>query len=305
MKLRMIYHCQVPILDYASPTDRPYLEDLLKEQRVNPTFQLIAKRRRAKWAISVPAGMFVNDFREGIVSYDLDMAARNECMAKVKESYGYQSWRNDRSILNDAGTVLYHHDLLDLFRRNLENPVFTNTLYAFLTAATARPALIKGARAKKPFVPPGERHALLGHYARGPAWSDAEDLVLHQWFGPRTIGPHAGQHAPLTPDEWTSVLARLGNLRSVAAIRQRITVLNLRLARELSVNGYVPRDRLRPYMQRVLGERPRRPRLDAISQRRPPKRAVFQTPLKAATATSRPGTVVTAAHNTEDKSEPG
>lgn len=259
---------------YVQGDDLERLFTIFQGQKISGQFKLRARRRREYWSIQLPTGTFLDEFRPGVADYAADVAARDALIQTIRSAYNHRQFRSGRAIVEDDGTLYYHQELINLFAKHAEQPAFFRALNAFLKAAVAKPELIKGSTADaRPFVPPAERGKTLGQTRRGPGWSLEEDQVLRQWFGVRTVGDLAGQHAKLTPDEWDRVLAALGGRRTPASVRKRISILNAQLAREMSVNGVVPRDRLREYMARVLGERPWRPRTEAAAPRsRAPRR---------------------------------
>lgn len=268
------YECFFTPIEYVQGDDLERLFTLFNEQKINGQFKLRARRRREYWSIQLPTGTFLDEFRPGVADYAADVAARDALIQIIRASYGVRQFRNDRAIVEVEGTLLYHQELISLFAKHAEQPAFFKAVAAFLKAAAAKPELIKGRASRgREFVPPEERGRTLGQVRRGPGWTPEEDQVLRQWFGVRTVGDLAGQHAKLTPDEWDRVLSALGGRRTPASVRKRISILNAQLAREMSVNGVVPRDRIREYMARVLGERPWRPRTEAAAPRsRAPRR---------------------------------
>lgn len=257
-----------PLL-YARGEDLQYLQRVFEEQKVSNSFELQALRRRNFWAIQLPTGTFLGEFRPGMADFSADMMAREATLKAIREEYGFRQHDPRRAIVEHHGVLYYHQSLIELLRRRHENPAFLNAVSAFLRAAQQHPELIKGPPpARRAYIPPEQRLTVLGHYARGPEWSPVEDQGLRQWFGKRTVGPHAGQHAKLTEDEWTRVRELFDGRRTVASIRRRISVLNAQLQREMMVNGFIPRDRIREYMDRVLGERPWFPRVNYVRAKR-------------------------------------
>lgn len=263
-----------PLL-YTQGEDREHLVAVFEDQKVKVPMDLRALRRGKCWAVQLPTGVFLNEYRVGVADFSDDLQARDSLLARIRESYGYQQYRTARSLITKDGVLYYHQNLINLIAKHADVPSFFRALDVFLRHAQQNPELIKGKREPRPFMPPEERMRVLGHRARGPAWSPAEDQILRQWFGKRTVGADAGMHVKLTDEEWTRVLELLGGRRTQDSVRGRISVLNKQLARELAVNGYVPRDRMREYMSRVLGERPWRPRIEPRSRRpRRPRESV-------------------------------
>ena len=265
------YTVLLRLLDFAKHEHRDNLNNLAIEQGVPLMFSLSAIRRKQNWAIELPLGCFLGDFRPGFVSFDDELKVRDGLIDRLQSADKNVRYGSGRMIIHANDRVYYHQYLIRALKDldTLAIPSFFNAMYAFLLEAQKNPSLIKGKK-QRPFVPLEKRKAVFGHDARGPSWRPDEDTLLRQWFGQRTVGSYAGQHVPLTREEWASVIAALGHRRTEASIRQRISMLNNALRRELSVDGYIPRDKYREYFSRVLGEKPRRPRM--TPSRRKPRR---------------------------------
>ena len=272
---------------YASPEDAAVLRPFWVENRLDETLTLNALRRHKNWAIELPIGTFVNELRPGVASFEEDYAAREAAMEHARKVFNYQQLRRERAFIRFEGALYYHQNAIGLLRRHVEHPAFLNAVHAFLRAAQLDLTLIKGPpKHRRPFIPLTQRVEVFGHTARGPAWTPEEDQVLRQWFGKRTVGDLAGQHTALTSDEWQRVFDALGQRRSKASIRQRINGLNNILRRSMCVEGYVPRDRLREYMDLALGEKPRRPRAAPIPKPRKPRSPQLRASLPVESHTS-------------------
>lgn len=258
-----------------------YFEELeldLAAQNHSGTFKLVALRQRMNWAVTLPPGVFSNDFRE---PHDAarEAAAYQAACNRIPELFTASGRAMSRGITQRDGVTYFHQNVIAMLRRAVDRPALLEALHAFLEAAKRDPKLIKGeTHRKRPIVPLAQRKRVGDRYVRGADWSQAEDLVLRQWFGQRTAGDQRGTHVTLTDVEWDLVLARLNGLRTKAAIRSRIFVLNAQLRRELSVNGFIPVDRYVEYWQRVLGESPRPPRTAPRPRRRRRKAALEASP---------------------------
>ncbi len=268
MKPRQRFTTTFRPLEHTMGPGFEVLSELIDNGHLDSAISLELLRQREHWAITLPIGAFVNDFRPGIVSFEQDNAKFEEILAKIRASFGYRPWRMNRSIIEREGQRFYHQKMIDLVRRHAEQPAFLDAIHTFLQAVGQNPKAIIGETNRRPFVPPDQRVAVFGHNARGPAWTPEEDQILRQWFGIRTVGADAGHHAKLTETEWAIVLERLGNRRTRGSIRQRISTLNQATLARYCVNGYVPRDRVRAYMQEALGEQPRYPRITVAVARR-------------------------------------
>lgn len=261
---------------YLASDDVDYLSNLLSNQGVPSLFTLVAHRRRNAWGTTVPPGVFDNVFKDNAVTWEQHIASRDRITKLACQDLpkGHRAFAPRYDVLPFEGALYYHPEALRVYARHVEHPAFLRALYRFLEAAEKQPSLIVPPRGERPFVPLAERAAVFGHSARGPDWSADEDAVLRQWFGQRTVGEHAGHHVRLTDAEWAIVLERLPR-RNKNSVRGRIIELNRRLQAEFFRDGFVGKHRLREYMGRVLGERPRipvrptrrRPRPNALAGR--------------------------------------
>lgn len=115
-------------------------------------------------------------------------------------------------------------------------------------------------------------------------WQPWEDDVLRAWFGVRSFGEHEGRHAPLTDQQWDIVLqTHLKGRRTKPQVKVRISTLNRALRHSLLVDGFLPRDKVREFQDRALGEYrirvPRfRPRIKGRSYRGDQARPILGQP---------------------------
>jgi hypothetical protein len=245
-------------LVYADNYDRVDLEQVFKEQGVEPSFPLVARRRHGSWITTLPPGVFLNEFRAGIVpdirpSYE---ALLNASRTRVGTRGKPRRLLPRHHAPTDTPPHLFHHvEAVRVFREcaTLKHPAFLNAMYNFLLRAEADRALIVPPRPRPPYDPANHDGQ------RGPAWTAAEDNVLRRWFGMHTFGEHKGKHVPLSPEQWELVFAALGGQRTRAAVQQRLCALNKITLREFLVAGFVPQTQLKAYMKRALGEKPRLP----------------------------------------------
>lgn len=156
-------------------------------------------------------------------------------------------------------------------------PATVAAFAAFLHAADEN--LVQVGKAPQPEQPPSQ--ARQGWARR---WSPQEDAVLRSWFGLRTFGEHAGKHAILTDREWSLVLdEHLKGRRTKKQVKVRISHLNREVRVSLLVDGFLPRDKVREFQNRALGEQrirvPRfRPRIKGRSYRGDLERPVLGQP---------------------------
>ncbi len=245
---------------HADDADIPYLAELFSNQGVVAKFELRVHRRRGAWGITLPMGVFDNDFRASGATWEQHLASRERVHTLAQQAMprGRRPFAPRYDVLEYEGALYYHPEALRTYARHVDHPAFLRSIYRFLETAEQRPSLIVPPRPKAAFVPLEQRQAVYGHAARGPDWAPEEDLVLRQWFGQRTVGERAGQHVRLTDAEWEAVL-RLLPRRNKNSVRGRIVELNRRLQTEFFRDGFVGKHRLPEYMARVLGERPRIP----------------------------------------------
>jgi hypothetical protein len=233
-----------------------------------PVFALQAHRRRGAWSLTLPIGVFDNDYRPDACTQAAHVAARERVYAAAcAATFAKQRpFRAAYDVLEHDGALYYHPEAMRVYANHVEHPAFLRAAYLFLEAAERNPALIVKPP-EKPFVPIEKRAEVFGKTVRGPDWTSEEDAVLRRWFGMRTVGDQAGHHVKLTPEEWARVLVDLPR-RNKNSVRNRLVELNRALQREFMRDGFVSRDRLREYMARVLGERPRVPIRPKKSRRR-------------------------------------
>lgn len=242
-------------LTYANEDDTIYLSNLLVNQGVLARFALQAHRRRGAWGTTLPIGTFDNDFRENACTWDQHTASRTRIttLAAADLPRRQRPVARNHDVLEVDGALFYHPEALRVYARHVDHGAFLRALSRFLEAADDKPSLIAPVKPRKPYVARVERGPV-----RGPAWTPDEDGVIRRWFGPRTVGDHAGKHVKLTDIEWISVLEQLPR-RNKKGVHDRIVVLNRQLQHAFFRDGFVARDRLPQYMARVLGERPRIP----------------------------------------------
>lgn len=269
----MRYRITFNPLVHASPPDGDELRRVFNLESIDPTFEvdvfrqpyrvpknIIEPERQIVWAMELPPGAFSCSFRDANAA---PMPRQLDALIKAaRERLGASRQLLDkrRDYFEQDGSLFCRRVTLEHVRPDLEKPAFVNAVIAFLRAAEVDPTVVTGApRARRPRRTVEERIAHFGTPTKGPAWTPEEDAVLRMWFGIRSVGEHAGHHAKLEDHEWDRVLELLGGMRSKNAVKNRLTVLNNQLRDRMLVNGFVPRDRLREYMQQALGEAPRRP----------------------------------------------
>lgn len=234
-------------------------------------------RGRGRWMTALPpcvlrpdALVLTHDEENKLVDRALD-ARRVRPLGLFKPS---------RDSTYRDGRRFYASVFLDELGPFLALPATAAAMAAFLREAAARPGLIS--------APTPERSqrvsAGVADHASSRRWEPWEDAVLRNWFSARTIGEHAGKHVPLTDREWSLVLnEHLKGRRTKAQVKVRITTLNRELRVSLLVEGFIPRDKIREFQDRALGEQrirvPRfRPRIKGRSYRGDHERPVLGQP---------------------------
>jgi hypothetical protein len=251
-------------------------------QNVSIPMKLHVFRRKNHWALEVPLGVFRNRYRDGegtLIDHAIERDKLLEAYRKeLSDAYEVRRarvpWlaRADLLVIDDR--PCYTLVTLQVFAEKSNARSFFTAAATFIRAANADFSLIRPVRKNvRPFVPHAARVDTYGKMVRGPSWSNEEDLVIRRWFGQRTVGDGSiGKHKKLTEEEWGFVLEALQGRRTQQSVRDRITLLNKALIKEMSVDGYVSRTRLAEYMSRVLGERPHKPRMYSSRPRRPGRR---------------------------------
>jgi hypothetical protein len=273
-------------LAHLQEPDITYLSNRFNEQGVAPVFPLYAWLRRGAWATTLPMGVFINDFRPGAVTQETHAKARDAIYVQYRTTareHGVSLRPHDPSLkaVTHDGLTFYHLEVIRFLRTQVTHPALLNALYGFLLDAGKNRALIIPKRPRTPYVPRERRKEVFGlkhvDSCRGPGWTPEEDAVLRRWFGMHTSGEHEGRHASLTSAMWQRVLdVELAGRRTKQSVQNRFVLLNEQLLKEYQVDGYIPVTRIREYMQRAVGERPRvpptRPRRKAApSDQRPLK----------------------------------
>jgi hypothetical protein len=262
---------------HLTGSESTVLAGYFRDQGVAPPFKLRVLRRRGAWAATLPIGIYQNDFRPDVTTREAHLTCWNEVLAQAVKDDAFKRMpvRNHQKVLDRDGELFYHLETLRFLRSRLDPPYFVDALYRFLLDATKNLALIVPKVSRASFIPPEKRKehfGLKGSSCRGPAWTSDEDAVLRRWFGQRTTGPAAGQHETLSEEQWQRVLeVELKGRRTKASVRGRFVQLNDELLKEFLLDGYVPLHRVREYMTRAIGERPRRP---PIRERKARKRRV-------------------------------
>jgi hypothetical protein len=257
------------------------LRQVFFQQNIAIPMELHVFRRKNHWALEVPYRVFSNHYQVG----DGDLIDHEEGRKKVLDAYRAalgaanmtarprMPYRPSSDFLVIDSRPCYTLAALQVFAEQSNARTFFTAAVAFIKAANADFSLIRKLRHNHtPFTPHEKRVEKFGRMVRGPAWSFEEDAILRRWFGRRTVGVGEAKHQTLTEQEWVYVLEALSGQRTKQSVRDRICALNKLLNDEMSVDGYVARSRLDEYMNRVLGERPRKPKMYSTKPTRPRRR---------------------------------
>lgn len=177
-----------------------------------------------------------------------------------------------------AGRGFYSAVFLEQVGPFLALPAVAAAVAAFVRAADERRVEVGK------ILPEHTQDLSLARAGHARAWQPWEDTVIRNWFGRRTYGECLGQHVPLTEEQWQLVLeTHLRGRRTKKQVKVRITTLNRALRVSLLVDGFLPRDRVREFQERALGEQrirvPRfRPRIKGRSYRGDHERPVLGQP---------------------------
>lgn len=230
---------------------------------------------RRRWLTALPACLLKPDSL--VVSADDESRLVNEALERRRET-PLVFFKPHKETTRRSGRGFYSAMFLEQVGPFLALPASAAALAAFVRAVDAGRA-----QARKILPEPTQdiSHAQVGH-AR--AWQPWEDMVIRNWFGRRTYGEHQGQHVPLTETQWQTVLqTHLNGRRTRKQVKVRITTLNRMLRISLLVDGFLPRDKVREFQDRSLGEHrirvPRfRPRIKGRSYRGDHERSILGQP---------------------------
>lgn len=278
MHKRISYETQFnPFLYLTYEASLP-LRSAFAAQHLEIPMKTVVRLQKNHWALRVPLRVFSGDYtqgwsidallehREGRLRY-LEGAHRAACAAAGVRLR--RTWIPRSDVLEYDDWPYYTVRALAALAEYAPHREFFIAAHAFIKAANNNFDLVRvNTHNVTPYTPPEQRIEKFGSMVRGPAWTADEDAVLRQWFGRRTYGEHAGKHVVLSDEEWGYVLNALGGRRNKQSVRNRICVLNEQLHRSMEVDGFVARDRLEEYMSRVLGEKPRRPRMVSTPPRK-------------------------------------
>ncbi len=269
----ILYANDIHVDDWASDPTRVFFE---REAHGIPEVLVRTPmiRGRGRWLTALPPCVFRSDLT--VLTRDLEQdSVRVALEARQEAPLGF--FRPSKEVTVREGRGFYSVAFLRELGPFLALPAVVAAVAAFLQAVND--SLVQVGKAPRPEQPPSQ--AAQGWARR---WSAQEDAVLRSWFGLRTFGEHEGKHAPLTDREWLLVLnEHLKGRRTKKQVKVRITHLNRALRVSLLVDGFLPRDKVREFQERALGEQrirvPRfRPRIKGRSYRGDHERPVLGQP---------------------------
>lgn len=231
-------------------------------------------RGRKRWLIALPALVLKPDSLSLTGTQEADLV-RHAIDARREAPLGF--FKPLKEVRPRAGRGFY-------------SALFLEQVGPFLALPATAAALAVFARALdqgqvRPDEVPSTKSPSTAKQGWARLWQPWEDAVIRAWFGVRTFGEHEGRHAKLTEREWELVLHdHLKGHRTQRQVKVRVTVLNRQLRRSLLVDGFLPRDKVREFQDRALGERrirvPRfRPRIKGRSYRGESLPPVLDQPL--------------------------
>jgi hypothetical protein len=229
---------------------------------------------RKRWLISLPACVLKPD--SSTLTLDVETRLVQAALAQRRET-PLVFFKPRKETTDREGRSFYSAFFLEQVGPFLALPATVAALAAFVRAADQK-------QAKVGKILPRNPEELSGLVGRGRLWQPWEDTVIRNWFGRRTYGEHQGQHVPLTEEQWQTVLeTHLRGRRTREQVKVRITTLNRVLRVSLLVDGFLPRDKVREFQDRSLGEHrvrvPRfRPRIKGRSYRGDHERPVLGQP---------------------------
>lgn len=273
MTKKIAFASEVRVSTWAPDAYQALVERETNE--IPDVFTLPTIHGRKRWLISLPACVLKLD--SSSLSPDVESDLVQVALARRHETpLGF--FRPRKEVTLREGQRFYSAFFLEQLGPFLALPATVAALAAFVRAAD-RGVVKVGKIAPKG---PEEFSSAAGH---GRLWQPWEDTVLRNWFGPRTYGEHQGRHVPLTEEQWQLVLqTHLQGRRTKKQVKVRITTLNRELRISFLVDGFLPRDRVREFQERALGEHriraPKfRPRIKGRSYRGDHERPVLGQPL--------------------------
>jgi hypothetical protein len=228
---------------------------------------------RRRWLTALPACLLKPD--SNTLSADDESCLVNKALERRRET-PLVFFKPLKEATRRNGRGFYSAMFLEQVGPFLALPASAAALAAFVRAADAGKVQVGKT------LPEHRQDISQAGHAR--AWQPWEDTVIRNWFGRRTYGEHQGQHVPLTEEQWRLVLeTHLHGRRTRKQVKVRITTLNRVLRVSLLVDGFLPRDKVREFQDRSLGEHrirvPRfRPRIKGRSYRGDNERPVLGQP---------------------------
>ena len=249
-----------------------HLEALLKADGSSIIFPgLRAYRGNARWFVQLPPGTWANSFAFGTVSPEADTRGWEGTLSGLKP----RKFAQRDFYISETNEIFVTKRVLARVVEVYSAMYMVKAMLRFLEAI--------GASKTNDLMVPDWSGAFsynvptINELDKRP-WTDVEDSVIRRWFSLRAVGPSAGKHVPLTPDEWQIVLEALGYSRTKKGVRRRVYELNRLLYTSLykeqtSKMGHPDWPGLvghykEQYDRCVLGERPRAVQTPADTRRK-------------------------------------
>jgi hypothetical protein len=231
-------------------------------------------RGRGRWLTALPPCVFRPDLTVFPSGIERDLV-RVALAVRREARLGF--FKPSKEITVREGRGFYSTSFLREMGPLLALPATVAAFASFLHA-------VNEGRVQVGKTPQAERPPSQARQGWARRWLPQEDAVIRSWFGLRAFGEHEGRHAPLTDREWSIVLQdHLHGRRTKKQVKVRISALNRELRVSLLVDGFLPRDKVREFQDRALGEQrirvPRfRPRIKGRSYRGDRERPVLGQP---------------------------
>jgi hypothetical protein len=215
-------------------------------------------KSRGKWWAEIPHSFFANQLTDVGVSQSVEIAARTEVFERVKKETGSLGFTLSKALRYCQNLTFYDQEVFYTLRAFMKPTGFFAAVLHLLGKLSEKDsaALALVCPRQRRIMRAVDRPSSGNYHGHGPAWSISEDSILGRWFGCRADGKH---HA-LTGAQWHTLLdAQLNGVRTKTAVLARLTRLNYVMKLSLLVEGYLPRQAIREYRRRFLGQRFRMP----------------------------------------------
>ena len=290
-----IHNAAQQVVDLAirlNAEDAVELSQRYIDAEILPRVAVRLVKRRNRWALTVPLGSFTDNLQ---ATPEMERAALVQLLEPVQQAPAglrtHVPWvyRNP-----ETEELFFRPELLKGLAATYRRLPLLSVVASFALDLGKDPSDPQGKKESElvrkirranrpkaidPFIPFDQRPKRSdGRLTRGPAWSLAEDQILHADLGARDAG---GTRPVLTDADWERLIAKLGHRRSRRSILARVSVLNKKLAQKIALDvakGGFPLETARVYYrEQHLGTRTRLPNLWRGPQRRRGKKEAMPT----------------------------